>query len=463
VVIHYVRLFVGGCLYINGQVGDSARDLSTFAELVAADGSGEITITVSGGPPGFGLAGVAIREGEAPKPDVIIGDVTVSEADGTASFPVSLSVAAQDDVTLTLKTADGTAVAGADYTAKTAQVTILSGQTVATATFDVTILNDTVGELAEAFSVSVQSVDGGTVGDASDTGTGTINDNDGAELSVDDVVVDEDAGTLTFTITANQAPTGDVTVEYATADDTAFAGSDYMSNSGVATISAGSTTTIVSVTITDDTVDELSERFFLNLSNASAGSTISDAQGIGTINANDLSLSVDNVTVNEAAGALTFTILASRAPSADVTFDFATADDTAIAGSDYTAKTGAEKISAGELSTTVSVTIDNDTLSESAEQFFLNLTNASGGSIIRVPQGIGTITDDDAAALTVVIAAASVSEGSGVAATTVTVSRNTATTAGLAITLLSDDTTGRRRSPLRRALRATVTGQAQLM
>ena len=87
---------------------------------------------------------------DAPAPNVLIGDVTVGEADGTASFAISLSHPSSDDVTLTLTTADGSAEAGQDYTATTGQVTILAGQTDATGTFDVPVTNDNVDEAAKS-------------------------------------------------------------------------------------------------------------------------------------------------------------------------------------------------------------------------------------------------------------------------------------------------------------------------
>ncbi|HIF00932.1 MAG TPA: hypothetical protein EYQ63_28975, partial [Fuerstia sp.] len=111
-------------------------------------------------------------------PDVFITDVTVTEGAGTATFNVSLLTPAPDDIVLTLTTNDGTAVATEDFIATTGQVTILTGTTTATGTFDVPILNDSAPELRETFTVSVQSVDSGSVGAVNNVGVGTIIDND---------------------------------------------------------------------------------------------------------------------------------------------------------------------------------------------------------------------------------------------------------------------------------------------
>src|SRR5690606_14528511 len=119
-------------------------------------------------------------------------------------------------------------------------------------------------------------------------------------LSINDVTVAE-GGTATFTVTLS-APSGlDVSFDWASANSTAVAGQDYTAANGVGvTIPAGSVTTTVAVTTSDDSLDELSEIFHVNLSN-STNATIADSQGVGTITDNDSvpSLSISDVTVIE--------------------------------------------------------------------------------------------------------------------------------------------------------------------
>ncbi len=87
----------------------------------------------------------------------------------------------------------------------------------------------------------------------------TITDDDLVELSVDDVSVAEgDSGstTLEFTVTLSPAATVEVTVDWATADGTAQAGTDYTSGSGSLTFGVGETSKTVTVSVTGDDVDE---------------------------------------------------------------------------------------------------------------------------------------------------------------------------------------------------------------
>ena len=107
-------------------------------------------------------------------------------------------------------------------------------------------------------------------------------------LSVADAETDEGAGaTVEFAVTLSRAASGAVTVDYATSDGTATAGSDYTGTSGTLTFAVGETQKTVSVPVLDDGVDEGEETFTLTLSNADGGNAyLADATATGTI-AND--------------------------------------------------------------------------------------------------------------------------------------------------------------------------------
>lgn len=107
-------------------------------------------------------------------------------------------------------------------------------------------------------------------------------------VSVSDTqAVEGDSGTteFLFTVSLSAASASAVTVDYATADGTATAGSDYVAESGTVTIPAGSTSVTFGVVVNGDTTVEPNETFAVNLSNA-VNANLGDAQGIGTI-AND--------------------------------------------------------------------------------------------------------------------------------------------------------------------------------
>jgi uncharacterized protein len=111
-------------------------------------------------------------------------------------------------------------------------------------------------------------------------------------------------------------------------------------------------------------------------------------------------LSINEVSVNEGNSGTTsfdFTVsLSAPAGAGGVTFDIATADNTAtIADSDYTTKsfTG-QTIPSGSSSYTFSVLVNGDTTVEPNETFFVNVTNVTGANVTD-GQGQGTIQNDD--------------------------------------------------------------------
>ena len=120
--------------------------------------------------------------------------------------------------------------------------------------------------------------------------TTAVNDNDEAlpEISVSSHEVNEDAGTLTLTVSLAKANNdSDVTFDWTTQNGTALAGQDYQAASGSETISTGDTSMELTVSITNDTTPEPDETFDVVLSNLS-GAQAGDTTGIVTVLDNEL-------------------------------------------------------------------------------------------------------------------------------------------------------------------------------
>ena len=301
-------------------------------------------------------------------------------------------------ITVDYATADGTASSPADYGALSSTLTFNPGQTARTVT--VSVNGDTLDEVNETYFLNLSNPSNVTIGDGQ--GLGTITDNDPLPaLSVNDVIVTEgDSGTVAATFSLSlSVPSGRaVTVDYATADVTATAPSDYQAATGTVSFAAGQTSQQVTVLVNGDTLDEAAETFRLNLSNAT-NATLADPQGTGTIADDDplVALSVNDASVlegNSGTVSATFTVSLSLASGQTVTVNYATADGTATAPSDYTAASGTLSFSPGQTTRTVTVLVNGDTLDESTETYFLNLSNP-GNATIADGQGLGTITNDD--------------------------------------------------------------------
>jgi hypothetical protein len=132
------------------------------------------------------------------------------------------------------------------------------------------------------------------------------------------------------------------------------------SNAASVTIPAGSTSVLVRTPLVNDALDEANERFTLTATRTAGTTSNASATGTATITDNDAtpSLRINDVTVDEAAGTATFTVTLSAASGRAVGVNYATANNSATAGSDYTATTGTLSFAPGVTSQTVSVPID---------------------------------------------------------------------------------------------------------
>ncbi|MFA5911139.1 MAG: Calx-beta domain-containing protein [Vicinamibacterales bacterium] len=249
-------------------------------------------------------------------------------------------------------------------------------------------------------------------------------------LAIADATIAEgQSGTSTaaFTITLSAPSSQPVSVAYATANGTASAGSDYTAAAGTVTLSAGTTSVVLNVTVTGDTVYEPGETFVVNLS-APANATLGDAQATGTITNDDPqpSLAITDATVaegNAGTAPATLAVTLSAASSQTITLSYATANATAAAGSDYVAASGTLTFAPGVTSQPIALSVSGDTADEADETFVVSLS-APANATIADAEGAVTITDDDAAP-SITIADASVTEGhsgTSIAAFTLTLS-----------------------------------------
>ncbi len=172
-----------------------------------------------------------------------------------------------------------------------------------------------LGEISLAYNGSVMNFNqtltlpAGVILNAGDTITATAISNLGTSefsaclpvqiptLTINDISVNEgNSGTTnaTFTVTLSdvQGAPGPITVNYATANGTALAGSDYTAANGTLTFDGpfaqNTITQTITVSVLGDTTVESSETFFVNLT-SSNGATLADNQGQATIVNDDVS------------------------------------------------------------------------------------------------------------------------------------------------------------------------------
>jgi len=111
------------------------------------------------------------------------------------------------------------------------------------------------------------------------------------------------------------------------------------------------------------------------------------------------SVSIADVTVDEAAGSAQFVLSLSEASATDVTVQYTTRDGSAVSGSDYAATSAPVTLlfPAGTTSQTIAVPVFEDTLREGNETFEVALANATNAAIDR-GVGVATILDNELSA-----------------------------------------------------------------
>jgi hypothetical protein len=115
------------------------------------------------------------------------------------------------------------------------------------------------------------------------------------------------------------------------------------------------------------------------------------------------SISVRDVVVvegNSGTTQATFVVALSGAASQSVSCSFATANGTATAGSDYVATSGALTFAPGEVEKPVVVLVNGDTVDETQETFFLDISNVQNATVSS-SRGTGFINDDDGPTISV--------------------------------------------------------------
>ncbi len=275
---------------------------------------------------GTGLARGVIT-GEIPI--LFITGGSAKESAGSIKFLVSLSRKIEKDVSFDYETIAISAIEGVDYHRGSGRETIKTGEV--TTDILIGIITDASIEDAETFIVKISNPSNATIDISQATGTIKIN---GLSLFITDASAFEDAGSIKLRVSLSEPfpSRKDVVFNYRTQDtgspNSAIAGADYTSVvDGRATIDIGQTSTEIMIDISDDSIVEDIESFFVVISPNQLDIPISRARAKASIKIDDLpSLSIAGSSVAENAGVVTFTASLSESfpRNTDVSFDYQT-------------------------------------------------------------------------------------------------------------------------------------------
>ena len=333
---------------------------------------------------------VGTIEDDDPVPELEISGGSAVEGE-SIGFIVTLSGSTERTVTVDFATSDGTAVAEADYRPAAGTLTFEPGEIAKTV--EVSVVDDAIHEPAEWFALALANARNARLPRA--PARGTIQDDD-ALLMIAGASAGEASGRLEFVVTATGLVAGDApaTVNYATEDGTATAGTDYEPVSGTLTFTADHAERVVAVPLVDDTVDEPVETLAVVLTDAT-NAMIGTATAVGAIEDDDpvpeLEISGGAASEGETMG---FAVTLSGSTARTVAVDYATADGSATAGADFGSVSGTLTFAPGESSATVSVDIVDDEMHEPDETFVARLSSPVN-AVIATGEATGTILDDD--------------------------------------------------------------------
>ncbi|POF43391.1 hypothetical protein B0D71_00830 [Pseudomonas laurylsulfativorans] len=391
-----------------GLVNDSLAELSERFNLVLS--------ALTGGATTVDAVGTAtIHENDATRvanSAITVDDVVVGESETYVDFLVRLNAPNLGTVTVNYQNQNDTARnIDNDYTADTGTLTFAAGEMVKTVRITLGTAFAETNDLGRVENFKLQLLTpsaNATIARA--VGTATIIDNDiptpTPRVSVSDFVIDEETREASFAITLDNAGTQVVTLNYATQNGTALAGSDYVATSGALSFAVGETAKTVKVGLINDSLAELSERFNLVLSALTGGATTLDAVGTATIHENDATrvanstITVDDVVVGESETYVDFLVRLNAPNLGTVTVNYQNQNDTARnIDNDYTADTGTLTFAAGEMVKTVRITLgtafaETNDLGR-VENFKLQLLTPSANATIARAVGTATIIDND--------------------------------------------------------------------
>jgi len=204
-----------------------------------------------------------------------------------------------------------------------------------------------------------------------------------ANITISDAVIRE-GETGEVEVYLSRKNRSDTTVNYSMGGGTATAGNDYVAESGTLRIPKGQQTGKISVqALADGVSNEGTQTFNVTISSASQG-TITDSVGVVSIT-DTTSTPIVSIpksrAINEGGGTLNVPITLSGISASNVTINYQTTSGGATSGSDFTPTSGTATITAGQLTTNISIPITDDTIDESAETFRLNLTGATNATV----------------------------------------------------------------------------------
>lgn len=302
----------------------------------------------------------------------------------------------QGTSTVNYSTTNGTALAGTNYT--TTSGTLIFNNGAAQAAILIPLIYDTnvTGNLQ--FTVGLASANPGVQIGTPGVSTIVLQDADaGINFSTNATTVLKNIGSVLITVLCSNTNVEPVSVNYATTNGTATAGTDYTAASGTLTFSNGIATNTFSIPISNNSLVNGSRYFNVVLSNpTSTGHLISPSQQTVTIadSNSGISLSSSTYSVYKTQGAAVITVNRTDNTNIISTVNFVATNGTAVNGLNYYATNGTLVFTNGVTSQTFSIPIIATTKVQPDLTVQLALSNPTNGILLAPTAATLTIRDN---------------------------------------------------------------------
>lgn len=381
-----------------------------YAVMVDADGdftNGAAVYELGASGSDYLRSGINIADGDYVSIAAVKPTIQFTSATGTADESVSPSIEVSSNynpistISVDYATSDGSATAGSDYTATSGTLSIAAGTISNTITVSVT--DDATSESDETFDVNLSNPSSGINIGTNSTYTYTIEDNDNTrKVNFDNASGSgsESVATVTVGLSLSVSDASNTTsVDYKVVGGTATGGGvDYTLSSGTVTFAAGTTTGSFDISINNDALDEDDETIIVEIYNPVNCNIGTTADYTYTIIDDDATPSIQFSSTSasglESVASKVVQVELSAASSKDVSVDIGTSG-TATKGVDYSLSASTLTITAGNTSTSLTISIVNDNIVENNETVDLALENPVNATIGTNNSYTYTILNDD--------------------------------------------------------------------
>jgi len=252
----------------------------------------------------------------------------------------------------------------------------------------------------------------------------------------------QSAGSVTLTVNRSGGSSGAVAANYATSNGTAVAGTNYTAQSGTLSWAAGDASAKTIVVQLSSTAFSGTLTFDVTLSAPADGATLGtpatatvSISGSPTTDNETVAFSAATYAVAQSAGSVTLSVNRAGGTSGALAVNYATSNGTAVAGTNYTAKTGTLSWAAGDATAKTIVVPVSSTAFSGTLTFDAALSAPAGGAALGSP-ATATVSisgSSTASSESVALSASTYSVAQSAGSVTIPVNRGGGTTGALAV------------------------------